>query len=84
MPAELHRFRLRTGYVDTKADTLDEAMALLEMSLKAGKPTSIALLGNTAEIPEMRRRGIRPDLVTDQTSAHDPVNGYLPAGWSPD
>ncbi len=78
-------FRLRTGYVDMKADTLDEAMALLETSLKAGKPTSIALLGNTAEIlPEMRRRGIRPDLVTDQTSAHDPVNGYLPAGWSLD
>jgi len=78
-------FRLRTGYVDQKADTLDEAMALLEASLEAGKPTSIALLGNTAEIlPEMRRRGIRPDLVTDQTSAHDPVNGYLPAGWSLD
>ncbi|MBV5263727.1 urocanate hydratase [Pinisolibacter aquiterrae] len=78
-------FRLRTGYVDVKADTIDEAMALLETSLKEGKPTSIALLGNTAEIlPEMRRRGIRPDLVTDQTSAHDPINGYLPAGWSLD
>lgn len=76
-------FRLRTGYVDVKADTLDEALALLDKSLKDGKPTSIALLGNTAEIlPEMRRRGIRPDLVTDQTSAHDPVNGYLPAGWT--
>ena len=76
-------FRLRTGYVDVKADTLDEALALLNKSLKEGKPTSIALLGNTAEIlPEMRRRGIRPDLVTDQTSAHDPVNGYLPASWS--
>jgi urocanate hydratase len=76
-------FRLRTGYVDVKADTLDEALALLDKSLKEGKPTSIALLGNTAEIlPEMRRRGIRPDLVTDQTSAHDPVNGYLPAGWT--
>jgi urocanate hydratase len=76
-------FRLRTGYVDVKADTLDKALALLDKSLKEGKPTSIALLGNTAEIlPEMRRRGIRPDLVTDQTSAHDPVNGYLPAGWT--
>jgi urocanate hydratase len=78
-------FRLRTGYVDKKADTLDEAMALLDEALKAGRPTSIALLGNTAEIlPEMRRRGIRPDLVTDQTSAHDPVNGYLPANWTLD
>ena len=78
-------FRLRTGYVDVKADTIDEAMAIVEQSFKDGKPVSVGLLGNTAEVlPEMRRRGIRPDLVTDQTSAHDPINGYLPAGWSLD
>jgi len=76
-------FRLRTGYLDARADTLDEAMAMIERSLSEGKPISVGLLGNCAEIlPEMRRRGIRPDLVTDQTSAHDPVNGYLPAGWT--
>ncbi len=76
-------FRLRTGYIDRKATSLDEAMAMLEDALTSGKPTSIGLLGNAAEIlPEMVRRGIRPDAVTDQTSAHDPVNGYLPIGWS--
>ena len=76
-------FRLRTGYLDVKADTIDEAMAFLDRSLKSGEPISIGLLGNCAEIlPEMRRRGIRPDFLTDQTSAHDPVNGYLPAGWT--
>ena len=76
-------FRRRTGYIDRKATSLDEAMAMLEEDLASGKPTSIGLLGNTAEIlPEMVRRGIRPDAVTDQTSAHDPVNGYLPIGWS--
>ncbi len=76
-------FRLRTGYLDARADTLDEAMAMIERAVACGKPISVGLLGNTAEIlPEMRRRGIRPDLVTDQTSAHDPINGYLPAGWT--
>ena len=76
-------FRLRTGYLDARADTLDEAMAMIERSIAEGKPISVGLLGNCAEIlPEMRRRGIRPDLVTDQTSAHDPINGYLPAGWT--
>ncbi|WP_297800899.1 urocanate hydratase [uncultured Brevundimonas sp.] len=76
-------FRIRTRYLDVMAETLDEAMALLEQSLKDGKPTSIGLLGNAADIlPEMVKRGIRPDLVTDQTSAHDPVNGYLPSGWT--
>jgi urocanate hydratase len=75
--------RLRTGYVDMKADTLDQALAMLEDAKKAGKAVSIGLLGNAAEIlPEMVKRGIRPDAVTDQTSAHDPLNGYLPAGWS--
>ena len=76
-------FRLRTRYVDVMAETLDEAMALLEQSLKDKKPISIGLLGNAAELlPKMVARGIRPHLVTDQTSAHDPVNGYLPAGWT--
>lgn len=76
-------FRIRTRYLDVMAETLDEAMALLEQSLKDGKPTSIGLLGNASDIlPEMVKRGIRPDLVTDQTSAHDPVNGYLPSGWT--
>jgi urocanate hydratase len=76
-------FRLRTRYVDEKAETLDQAMAMIEAWTKAGEAKSVGLLGNAAEIlPEMVRRGIRPDIVTDQTSAHDPVNGYLPVGWS--
>ncbi|MDJ0278058.1 urocanate hydratase [Sphingomonas sp. 2R-10] len=77
--------RLRTGYLDTMATTIDEAMAIVERSCADRKPVSVGLLGNAAEIlPEMFRRGIRPDMLTDQTSAHDPVNGYLPAGWSLD
>ena len=76
-------FRLRTRYVDEKAETLDEALALIDKWTKAGEAKSVGLLGNAAEIlPEMVRRGIRPDMVTDQTSAHDPINGYLPAGWT--
>ncbi|MEQ9200164.1 MAG: urocanate hydratase, partial [Rhodospirillales bacterium] len=75
--------RLRTGYLDKKADTLDEAMAMIEEAKAGGKAISIGLLGNAAEVfPEMVKRGIRPDAVTDQTSAHDPLNGYLPAGWT--
>ena len=75
--------RLRTGYLDRSATTLDEAMAMLTEAKAAGKPVSVGLLGNAAEIlPEMVKRGIHPDLLTDQTSAHDPVNGYLPIGWS--
>jgi urocanate hydratase len=75
--------RLQTGYVDRSATTLDEALAIIEDSHKSGKPVSVALLGNAAEIfPEILRRGIRPDAVTDQTSAHDPINGYVPIGWS--
>jgi urocanate hydratase len=75
--------RLKTRYVDTKADTLDEALAIIEASHKAQKPISVALLGNIADVlPEMLARGIKPDVLTDQTSAHDPVNGYLPKGWS--
>ena len=76
-------FRIRTGYVDKKALTLDEAMVMLEEGLTLDKPVSIGLLGNAAELlPEMVKRGIRPDAVTDQTSAHDPAHGYLPVGWT--
>jgi len=75
--------RLSTGYLDHKADTIEEAMAILDRAKAEGKAVSVGLLGNAAELlPEMYRRGIRPDLLTDQTSAHDPVNGYLPAGWT--
>ncbi|MBJ7499159.1 MAG: urocanate hydratase [Sphingopyxis sp.] len=77
--------RLRTGYLDKQASSIDEAIAMIEASHAEGKPVSVGLLGNAAEIlPEIVRRGIRPDLLTDQTSAHDPVNGYLPAGWTLD
>jgi urocanate hydratase len=75
--------RLKTRYVDVKADTLDEALEILNRSLKEKKPISIALLGNAADIlPELLRRNVLPDMLTDQTSAHDPINGYLPVGWS--
>lgn len=75
--------RLRTGYIDVQATDLDDAVRLLAEAKSDGKAISIALLGNAAEIlPEMVRRGIRPDAVTDQTSAHDPINGYLPIGWT--
>ena len=75
--------RLRTGYLDRRADSLDEALAIIEQSCRDRKPVSVGLLGNAAEIfPEIYRRGIRPDAVTDQTSAHDPINGYLPKGWT--
>ncbi len=75
--------RLRTGYVDEQASDLDDALARIEKYCAEGKARSIALLGNAAEIlPEMVRRGVRPDAVTDQTSAHDPVHGYLPEGWT--
>ena len=75
--------RLRTGYVDMQAKDLDEALTILERAGKEKKAVSVALLGNAAEIyPELVRRGVKPDVVTDQTSAHDPINGYLPAGWT--
>jgi urocanate hydratase len=75
--------RLRTGYLDRAADTIDEALAIIDQAKTAGKPVSVGLLGNAAEIlPELFARGVRPDLLTDQTSAHDPLNGYLPKGWS--
>ena len=75
--------RLRTGYVDVQADDLDDALARIDAATATKEALSVALLGNAAEIlPELVRRGVRPDAVTDQTSAHDPVNGYLPIGWT--
>src|SRR2546421_7445764 len=75
--------RLRTGYLDAQAKDLDEALAMIERSCREKKPLSVGVLGNAAEVlPELVRRGVKPDAVTDQTSAHDPVNGYLPAGWT--
>ncbi len=75
--------RLRTRYVDEQADDLDDALARIAKYTTAGEAKSIALLGNAAEIlPELVKRDVRPDAVTDQTSAHDPVHGYLPIGWN--
>lgn len=80
-------FRLRTKYLDEKAETLDEALAMIAKWTAAGEAKSVGLLGNAADVfPELLARaeagGMRPDIVTDQTSAHDPVNGYLPLGWT--
>jgi len=76
-------FRLKTRYVDEQASSLDDALARIAKYTKAGEAKSVALLGNAADIlPELVKRGVRPDAVTDQTSAHDPVNGYLPQGWT--
>ena len=78
-------YRLRTGYVDRKATTLDEALAIIEEAKQTGVPISVGLLGNAADVyAEIVQRGIVPDVTTDQTSAHDPLNGYLPQGWSMD
>jgi urocanate hydratase len=75
--------RLETGYLDKRADTLDEALELIDKSVNDKKPLSVGLLGNAVDIlPELLRRGVRPDALTDQTSAHDPANGYLPGGWT--
>ncbi|MCG8458751.1 MAG: urocanate hydratase, partial [Holophagales bacterium] len=76
-------FRLRTGYVDRRTDDLDEALECIHAATAEGRAESLALLGNIAEVlPELVRRGVRPDALTDQTSAHDPARGYLPAGWT--
>ena len=76
-------FRKRTRYVDEKTDSLDEALAMIEKWTNAGKAKSVALIGNAADVfPELMKRGVRPDIVTDQTSAHDPIHGYLPQGWT--
>ncbi len=75
--------RLETRYLDVGVSSLDEALALIDKSVKDKEPVSVGLVGNAAEIlPELIRRGVRPDAVTDQTSAHDPNNGYLPEGWT--
>jgi urocanate hydratase len=75
--------RLETRYLDARADTLDQALEMIEQAVRERRPLSVGLLGNAVEIlPELLRRGVRPDAVTDQTSAHDPINGYLPEGWS--
>jgi urocanate hydratase len=77
--------RLRTGYLDLQAKDLDEALAIIGKATKENKPVSVGVLGNAADIfPELVRRGVKPDVVTDQTSAHDPLNGYLPKGWTLD
>ena len=77
------RKRLDTGYLDTSTESLDEALSMIDKSVAERKPLSVGLLGNAAEIlPELLARGVKPDAVTDQTSAHDPANGYLPIGWT--
>jgi urocanate hydratase len=76
-------FRLRTGYVDEKTHSLDEALVMIKGWCDAGEAKSVALIGNAADVfPELVRRGVKPDIVTDQTSAHDPLHGYLPLGWN--
>jgi len=75
--------RLKTRYLDEKADTLEDALSMIDNWTKSGVVKSVGLLGNAADIfPELVSRGIKPDMVTDQTSAHDPIHGYLPSGWT--
>ena len=75
--------RIKTGYLDRWTRDLNEAMEIIHQSCERKQPISVGLLGNAAEIlPKMIEQGIRPDAVTDQTSAHDPLNGYLPIGWT--
>ncbi len=77
------QMRLDTGYLDKRADTIDDALAMIDESIASKHAISVGLLGNAAEVlPELIERGVRPDAVTDQTSAHDPANGYLPIGWT--
>ncbi len=81
-PKRMQR-RLETRYLDKASNNLDEALTLIQNACREGKTLSVGLLGNAADIfPELVKRGIKPDLVTDQTSAHDPLNGYLPSGWT--
>lgn len=76
-------FRLRTRYVDVKASSLDDALQQLESAKQQGRAISVGLVANAADIfAELVERGVTPDVVTDQTSAHDPLNGYLPQGWT--
>src|SRR5207253_342824 len=82
-PARVQR-RLETRYLDRSTKSLDEALAWCAEAKRRGEPLSVGLVGNCAEIlPALVRRGFTPDVVTDQTSAHDPLNGYIPAGFSP-
>ena len=75
--------RLRTRYLDEKADTIEDALSMIDSWTESGVVKSVGLLGNAADIfPELVKRGIKPDMVTDQTSAHDPMHGYLPTGWT--
>jgi urocanate hydratase len=75
--------RLASKYLDLQAKDLDEALTIIDRSTREKKPVSVGVLGNAAEVfPELLRRGVKPDVVTDQTSAHDPINGYLPKGWT--
>jgi urocanate hydratase len=75
--------RLASKYLDVQAKNLDEALTIIERSCREKKPVSVGVVGNAAEVfPELLRRGVKPDVVTDQTSAHDPINGYLPKGWT--
>lgn len=77
--------RLETGYLDHKTDSLDTALEMITAACAEGRAISVGLLSNAGEVfPELVKRGVRPDVVTDQTSAHDPLNGYLPIGWSLD
>ncbi|HTQ53948.1 MAG TPA: urocanate hydratase [Bryobacteraceae bacterium] len=79
-PARIRK-RIETGYCDVMTDSLDEALRILREAMRAGQPKSVGLVANCAEaLPELMRRGVVPDLLTDQTSAHDPLNGYIPAG----
>src|SRR5580700_9771904 len=81
-PARIRK-RIETGYCDAMTGSLDEALAILREAMAAGEPKSVGLVGNCAEVlPEIARRGVVPDLLTDQTSAHDPLNGYIPAGYT--
>jgi len=83
-PSRIER-RLETGYLDRQASNLDEALAMIEDACGRGEALSVGLVGNAAEVfPELVRREVRPDLVTDQTAAHDPIHGYLPVGWTLD
>ena len=76
-------FRLRTGYLDEKADTLEEALSMIDKWTSSGLSKSVGLIGNAATIfPKIVEMGVKPDIVTDQTSAHDPINGYLPENWT--
>lgn len=81
-PSHLQR-RLDSGYIDRRAEGLDEALAIIGEACAKGEAVSVGVVGNAAEmVPELVRRGVRPDMVTDQTSAHDPINGYLPLDWT--